>query len=100
MEIATGRPISISMRKEPMRRVIRSLPDVVEGAGALEDGIAAAPVRPGDLDGPEEHQDEGGEDAVEDEGAGQVDRDHPLVLDDGDVSPEEPTGVGEEDDAD
>src|SRR4051794_3343104 len=64
MASATGSPISIRARKEP-RRISMALVDRhrIEGFGALEDRIPAAPVLDRDLDRAHEHQEEADEDA-------------------------------------
>src|SRR6266550_1697529 len=93
---ATGRPSSISIRNPPSSSSMTSAFRSVEGAGALQNRIAAPPVFDRDLDRAAEHQHEAQQHGVIDEAFLEFDRRHPLVADDLDVDPDQLDRITEE----
>src|SRR3954471_13419727 len=96
IDSATGRPSSIRSRNPPSRSSIALPFRSVEGAGALQDRIAAPPVFDRDLDRTAEHQHEAEQHGVVDEAFLKLDRGHALFADDLDVNPYQLDRVSEE----
>src|SRR3954452_8833747 len=96
IDSATGRPSSIRSRNPPSSSSIALPFRSVEGAGALQDRIAAPPVLDHDLDRAAEHQHEAEQHRIVDEALLELDRRHSLVTDDLDELPDQRGRISEE----